>query len=43
MHTHEIDLIEIGARGLSKFKKIFLGSVSDYVLSKAKIAVMLIK
>ncbi len=42
-HTHGIDLIVIGARGLSKFKKIFLGSVSDYVLSKAKTAVMLIK
>lgn len=42
-HTHGIDLVVIGARGLSKFKKIFLGSVSDYVLSKAKTAVMLIK
>ncbi|MEO9277793.1 MAG: universal stress protein [Nitrososphaera sp.] len=41
--THGIDLIVIGARGLSKFKKIFVGSVSDYVLSKAKTAVMLVK
>ena len=42
-NTHGIDLIVIGARGLSKFKKIFVGSVSDYVLSKAKTAVMLVK
>ena len=41
--THGIDLIVIGARGLSAFKKIFVGSVSDYVLSKAKTAVMLVK
>ncbi len=42
-HTHSIDLIVIGARGLSAFKKIFLGSVSSYVLQKAKIAVMIVK
>lgn len=41
--THGIDLIVIGARGLSNFKKIFLGSVSSYVLHKSKVAVMLIK
>ena len=41
--THSIDLIVIGARGLSAFKKIFLGSVSSYVIHKAKVAVMLIK
>ncbi len=41
--THGIDLIVIGARGLSTFKKIFVGSVSDYVLNKAKTAVMLVK
>jgi len=42
-NTHGIDLIVIGARGLSTFKKIFLGSVSSYVLHKSKVAVMLIK
>ena len=42
-HTRDIDLIVMGARGLSGFKKIFLGSVSSYVLNKSKIAVMLIK
>jgi nucleotide-binding universal stress UspA family protein len=40
---HNIDVIVIGARGLSTFKKIFLGSVSSYVMHKAKVAVMLIK
>lgn len=42
-NTHGIDLIVIGARGLNTFKKIFLGSVSSYVLNKSKVAVMLIK
>lgn len=42
-NTHGIDLIIIGARGVSTFKKIFLGSVSSYVLHKSKVAVMLIK
>lgn len=41
--THGIDLIVIGARGLSTFKKIFLGSVSSYVMQKARTAVMLVK
>ena len=43
VHTRDIDLIVMGARGLSAFKKIFLGSVSSYVLNKSKIAVMIIK
>ena len=42
-NTHGIDLIVIGARGVSTFKKIFLGSVSSYVLHKSKIPVMLVK
>ncbi|MGI0088476.1 MAG: universal stress protein [Nitrosotalea sp.] len=42
-NNHGIDLIVIGARGLSAFKKIFLGSVSSYVMHKAKVAVMLVK
>jgi nucleotide-binding universal stress UspA family protein len=41
--SHNIDVIVIGARGLSTFKKIFLGSVSSYVMHKSKVAVMLIK
>jgi nucleotide-binding universal stress UspA family protein len=40
---HNIDVIVIGARGLSSFKKIFLGSVSSYVMHTSKVAVMLIK
>lgn len=42
VHTHGIDLIVVGVRGLSTFK-IFLGSVSSYVLHKSKVAVMLVK
>jgi nucleotide-binding universal stress UspA family protein len=42
-NTHDIDVIVIGARGLSTLKKIFLGSVSSYVMHKSKVAVMLIK
>jgi nucleotide-binding universal stress UspA family protein len=42
-NTHDIDLIVIGARGLSAFKKIFLGSVSSYVMHKSRAAVMLVK
>lgn len=42
-NTRGTDLIVIGARGRGTFKKIFLGSVSSYVLNKAKVAVMLIK
>ena len=42
-NTHGVDLIVMGARGLSTFKKIFLGSVSSYVLQKAQVAVMIIK
>jgi nucleotide-binding universal stress UspA family protein len=42
-NTHSMDLIVIGARGLSAFKKIFLGSVSSYVMHTAKAAVMVIK
>jgi len=42
-NTHNMDVIVIGARGLSTLKKIFLGSVSSYVMHKSKVAVMLIK
>lgn len=42
-NTHGIDLIVIGARGLSGFKKIFLGSVSHYVMQKADMPIVLVK
>ena len=42
-NTHGIDLIVIGARGLSTFKKIFLGSVSHYVMQKADMPIVLVK
>jgi len=42
-NTHNVDLIVIGARGLSAYKEIFLGSVSNYVMQKAKTDVMIIK
>ena len=42
-NTHSVDLIVIGARGLSAFKKIFLGSVSHYVMQKADMPIVLVK
>lgn len=40
---NRFNLIVIGARGISSFKRIFLGSVSNYVLHKSKIPVMIVK
>jgi len=37
------DIILIGARGMSNIKEIFLGSVSNYVLHKSTIPVMIVK
>ncbi len=37
------DIIIIGSRGLNPLKEIFLGSVSNYVLHKSKIPVLIIK
>jgi nucleotide-binding universal stress UspA family protein len=37
------DMIVIGARGLSGTKEKFLGSVSNYVMHKAKTPVMVVK
>jgi len=37
------DIIIIGARGQGTFKEIFLGSVSNYVVHKSKIPVLLVK
>lgn len=41
--NHKIDLIVIGARGLSGIKETFLGSVSNYVLHKSKKPVLIVK
>jgi len=40
---HKNDLIVIGARGLGAMKETFLGSVSNYVLHKSKIPVLIVK
>ena len=39
----KFDLIVIGARGLGSVKEVFLGSVSNYVLHKSKIPVVIVK
>jgi len=38
-----VDMIVMGARGLGKLKKTILGSVSDHVLSKSKVPVLICK
>ena len=35
------DMIVMGARGLGKLKKAFMGSVSDHILRKAKVPVLI--
>ncbi|HWP97240.1 MAG TPA: universal stress protein [Syntrophomonadaceae bacterium] len=40
---NHIDLIIVGSRGLNSLQKLFIGSVSNKVLSLAHCAVMLIK
>ncbi|KER06505.1 Universal stress protein [Marine Group I thaumarchaeote SCGC AAA799-E16] len=37
------DLIVVGARGMSSAKEIFLGSVSNYIVHKSKIQVLVVK
>ena len=39
----EIDLIVMGSRGLGKFSRVFLGSVSNKVLSNAKCTCITVK
>ncbi|MCY0858830.1 MAG: universal stress protein [Sulfolobaceae archaeon] len=38
-----VDLIVMGNRGLSRFKRIFLGSVSQGVIEQSKIPVVVVK
>jgi len=40
---NRIDVVVVGARGLSSAKEIFLGSVSNYVLHKSKKPVLVVK
>lgn len=40
---HKIHTIVIGARGLNPLKEMILGSVSNYVLHKSKIPVLIVK
>jgi nucleotide-binding universal stress UspA family protein len=37
------DIIVIGSRGMSSIKEVFLGSVSNYVLYKSKVTVLIVK
>ncbi|KAK2164263.1 hypothetical protein NP493_1424g00019 [Ridgeia piscesae] len=37
------EMIVLGARGLGKIRKALLGSVSDYVVNKAKVPVLICK
>jgi len=39
----KFDLVVIGARGLGSMKEVFLGSVSNGVLHKSKIPVLIVK
>lgn len=38
-----VQLIVMGSRGLGKLKKVILGSVSDYVLNKGNVPVLICK
>ena len=42
-HYKKFDLIIIGSRGLGSMKEAFLGSVTNYVIHKSKIPVLVIK
>ncbi len=40
---NKVDMIVIGSRGRSKAKEVFLGSVSNYVLHKSKLPLLVLK
>lgn len=42
-NNKKFDLVVIGARGRSHLKQVFLGSVSNYVLHKSKMPVLIVK
>jgi nucleotide-binding universal stress UspA family protein len=41
--SHDIDLIILGTRGRSRFKKLLLGSVASGVVNYAPCPVMIVK
>lgn len=41
--NNKIDIVVIGSRGRSAVKEVFLGSVSNYVLHKSPVPVMVVK
>ena len=41
--NNKMNIIVIGARGMGGFKEMFLGSVSNYVLHKSKLPVIVVK
>ena len=42
-NKNKFDVVVIGARGLSKTQAMFLGSVSNHVMNKSKVPVMVVK
>ena len=40
---NKVDLIVVGSRGRSGLKEAFLGSISNYVMHKSKVPIMIIK
>lgn len=42
-HLHNIDLIMIGATGLNAVERLFIGSVSEYVIRNASCDVMVVR
>jgi nucleotide-binding universal stress UspA family protein len=43
LEKHPFDLLVMGARGLSRGERLFLGSVSDAVVHHSKIPVMIVR